>query len=465
MAKKRRPTNSKNTQTSEANLIKERARKLPIDQCYATTADLKEEKIGHIIIIRKHTNGNITFAVLFMDLALYGIKNCLYGFNRSPLEIENILEKHPLELSEVSYEQAHNYVYAGLEWADEYGFLPAKEWNVVKYVLEEDNEDVPLIEVECGIEGKPAIFKHTAQHFLADVKTLEETAGAGNFLIYADMHENDEDDPFNYSEAFDNIIDQITQEDFDAYVDEEELSQNSLNFTDESSFEIFIPVVNRMYYEKIGFDTDLPEDLIDYTIGEKDIALEIDSSREEKELVANLQKSIQTVQVSDIYKGLRKFPRSSDLYEMLFNLACVIPSDEGHELSSLAKKVYDQLPNEFTLGNYLVCLVIDDKPDEFKELLASTDFYNKVLRFEGDIPQILFLFYCLSKTAEYIQEGNIEEADNYYFASRIFYEFIDNLYLLMISTSLINLKAGKLGFFEDDNDINADLRVAYKKDK
>jgi hypothetical protein len=85
----------------------------------------------------------------------------------------------------ISYILAHNIVYAGLEFAEEYGFKPHKDFtSITRFMLEEDTEDVELIDIECGKDGKPFYVSGPYDDDLKIRKIiaqLEKTAGAGNY--------------------------------------------------------------------------------------------------------------------------------------------------------------------------------------------------------------------------------------------------------------------------------------------
>jgi hypothetical protein len=95
-------------------------------------------------------------------------------------------EKNNMKLAEIPYELAHNIIYAAVEYAAEYGFEPVHEFtSVTQYLLEEDNDTIPLIDVRCGgRDGKPLYintgFDSPAKEQLT-LKQLEKTAGPGNY--------------------------------------------------------------------------------------------------------------------------------------------------------------------------------------------------------------------------------------------------------------------------------------------
>lgn len=56
----------------------------------------------------------------------------------------------------VDYGLVHNIIYAAWEYAEDLGFKPHKDFTqITQYFLEEDNDTIELIDIECGQDGKP----------------------------------------------------------------------------------------------------------------------------------------------------------------------------------------------------------------------------------------------------------------------------------------------------------------------
>ena len=170
---------------SPENYIRKKARSLPVYECLVNT-EWKEQGVAHVVVARKHTNGNITFCMYLVDLFCLGIKNTQYLFNIPESEYQDKKEELAhIEFESVSYELAHNIVFAGLEFAEEYEFKPHKDFtSITQFMLEEDTEDIELIDIECGRDGKPC-FVNGPYDDQAKIKQiiaqLNRTAGPGNF--------------------------------------------------------------------------------------------------------------------------------------------------------------------------------------------------------------------------------------------------------------------------------------------
>ncbi len=171
---------------SPENYIRQKARALPIYEC-VVNKDWEESGLADIIVARKHTNGNLTVGLFLADLKCLGIKNAHYRFNISQTEYCDLLFNagETGEMIPIPYPLAHNIVFAGIEFADDYGFVPHQSFSVAQYILEEDTDDIELIEIGCGGEdGKPLYVRGPHEDNVRAnqiIAQLEKNAGPGNY--------------------------------------------------------------------------------------------------------------------------------------------------------------------------------------------------------------------------------------------------------------------------------------------
>lgn len=195
--------------------IRTRARNLTIGKCYISE-NWEQMREGNIIVTRKHSNGNLTFAYFLVDLGLLGVKDSFYDFNYPEEDFLVQLEKQGRgdNFIEIDYNLAHNIIYGGVEYAEEYGFYPCKEYAISKYVLEEDDENIPLIDVEYGVDGLPTVFCNNENPMTREIKQLEDSIGQGNFeIINTDSTHGDDDfdDAYEDDEYYDDLYDELMQ--------------------------------------------------------------------------------------------------------------------------------------------------------------------------------------------------------------------------------------------------------------
>jgi len=219
---------------SPETYIRKKARTLPLFECIINS-EWKDEGLATIIVARKHVNGNLTLGLYLVDLYCLGVKDSFYKFNISQGEYENIKDEfyENLTIKTCNYVLAHNIIYGAVEYADELGFKPDKDFlRLTVNILEEDDERIELMDIEFGLNGKPCLVTNPENNYKREIAHLEKTVGPGNYqVIYLDSDDFYRDDyPENghdsQEDAFDE--DEIDEDANEAYTELESLK----NWTD-----------------------------------------------------------------------------------------------------------------------------------------------------------------------------------------------------------------------------------------
>src|SRR5690606_4822711 len=123
--------------TSPDKYIRTRARELPLFECWVTE-DWQEQGMGVVIVSRKHSNGNVTFASYLADMLCMGLTDTYFGFNEPESEFrEFISELEEFEnLAACDYTLAHNIIYGAIGFASDYGFSSSRDFEITKFLLE-----------------------------------------------------------------------------------------------------------------------------------------------------------------------------------------------------------------------------------------------------------------------------------------------------------------------------------------
>ena len=190
-------------QLSPENYIRQRSRSLPVYKCFINES-WEEDRLCSIFITRQHVTGNATCCLYLVDLQCLGVKNTGYYFNVPFQEIEQMIHQgEEVSFVEIPYELAHNIIFAAIEYAEEYGFKPHKDFtSITAHFLEEDNDEIPFLEIQCGDEDGKPLYMNTGFDTPAREKQilaqLERTAGNGNYhyILEDDDIDDDMDDEF-----------------------------------------------------------------------------------------------------------------------------------------------------------------------------------------------------------------------------------------------------------------------------
>ena len=252
---------------SPENYIRQRARNLPLYQCLINEG-WDDSGLAYIIISREHINGNLTVCFYLVDLFCLGVKDTFFRFNISKWEYDEMIEKftETMSMSVVEYNLVHNIIFAALEFAEEIGFKPHKDFeSITQYMLEEDDEKIPLIDIACGDEnGRPYYIQGEID---SDAKArqilnhLDKEVGPNNYdyLLSDEMDEDcdgegidDKDFEDNYSEYSSNSFEENAKLflEFTNFLDENELLNDDSFIPDATKLMVLIDVLKKDIVKK-----------------------------------------------------------------------------------------------------------------------------------------------------------------------------------------------------------------------
>lgn len=181
---------------SPERFMKEKARKMPLGKCYINDG-WEKSGMASVIVTRLRPSGNIVFANVLLDLYCIGVKNVSWDCNMDPVSLEEFLEQQQSRIGvrEIDYVEAHNLILGAIEFAEEGGINPHRDWQAAQYILEEDREDFPIIEYDYGKDGKHFLIINEDGAERRHLATLRTVLGDGNFdYVFVD------DDYFDDSE-------------------------------------------------------------------------------------------------------------------------------------------------------------------------------------------------------------------------------------------------------------------------
>lgn len=188
MAKKRKKAPSRPQKFSESRYLRERVRTFPIKVCLANP-DWQEVGLSEIVVCREQPSGKIAMGIFLVDVHCLGLKNAVHRLNMTDDEVLDIVESidqaHDSPLEEIPYVMAHNIIYGAIEYADDLGFSPHKDFGLAKYILEEDTDEIEYIELEFGKDGQPFYLSGPYDNVSKILSTLNRTVGEGNYEYLA----------------------------------------------------------------------------------------------------------------------------------------------------------------------------------------------------------------------------------------------------------------------------------------
>jgi len=170
---------------SPRKYVQTKMRSLPVCKCMVNK-DWEDSQIANVSVMRKHANGNVTIGLYRIDLLCLGVKETVYFFN---IPEQEFVAQYSFELSdfkEIDYTLAHNIIYAGHDFALEFDIHPHRDFEITRFILEEDNNAVPLLEVPLGTDGIPHLIVEKQGQHAEILAKLKRYAGEGNYFYTVD---------------------------------------------------------------------------------------------------------------------------------------------------------------------------------------------------------------------------------------------------------------------------------------
>lgn len=180
------------------NYIRKKARGLSLYKSYINT-NWEEMGMAVIIVTRQKASGNLVLGFYLVDTGCLGLKNTGFAPNLMEGDLSAIVDQQykgmNLESMEVDSTLAFNIIYGAIEYAEDLGFSPHKDFRVTEYILD-DVEAVEFKTVEFGKDGKPFFVAGPNDDIDRVMGILNKQVGPGNFEYLFPFGDDDED--FDY---------------------------------------------------------------------------------------------------------------------------------------------------------------------------------------------------------------------------------------------------------------------------
>jgi len=256
------------------------------------------------------------------------------------------------------YALAHNLIYEALEYAGELGIDPAVEFRLASMILEEDTDDIPLMDIPVGREGKPLLMLHSddprnSYYF----RQLDKHVGEGNYHFIRDMDpEEIEDELYREEKDYDD-------EDFEENPSLWSREKWKLFFRETKPEMLYLSPKPAVYlYEKCIYGPDLAGRQLENAhqtqlsrtqITYEPLESEQCSDAEQEELQAlydiitdpeSSRKKLKQC-LDKLKKALVKWPRNCTLYNYLYNTYTRL--DRHSEARGVLDLTLDKFPDYF----------------------------------------------------------------------------------------------------------------------
>ena len=222
---------------SPKKYIETKARTLPIDKCFVNK-DWEKSQLADVFVFRKHITGSITWGAYLIDLLCLGVKDTWFNFNVPEDEIAELVEKfEDNNLTEIDYNLAHNIIFAGYDFATNIGLPAHKEFALTKFILEEDDDKIPIIDIEVGgDDGVPHLLIKKDGSEKWAVALLNKSLGDDGYYRTDDADDFDDDDDDDNDDYDDDDFEDILpkSKDLDDYEIGSIIPEDTKYLTDET---------------------------------------------------------------------------------------------------------------------------------------------------------------------------------------------------------------------------------------
>lgn len=448
---------------SPESYIKNQARSLHIGGCFITK-DWETTGICTIFITREHNTGNVTFGIYLVDLYCLGLKDTGYQFNAEYDQF--VHSKITLgDFERCEYELAHNIIFGAIAYAEDYGFKPHKDFAVSQFILEENDEQVPLMEIEFGLEGIPCYVQGPFDEQATidrNIATLKRTAGEGNFkVVIADEDDFDDEDIEEDDDEFDeDDDDEFDEDDFDDEEldgDEGDLTEADFSKAAQLAFNRVIKMTNKAYdadirtqegkelieNSRIGKDYEITKEVVIHEYNKLDTT-ELENEYDKiSELLFN-DEGAKTIK--RLGKVIVKYPDKAVLYSML--LSAYLVENMLLEAEELNIQIYERFPDYlFAMTGMAEVYLEDGKPervpDVFKGKMDLNELYPDREKIYIGEAQAFYMTMC----RYFVAIDDIDSADLYMnaiIATGIYNSPIDPEYMKKVAWKLCEAKMKKM---------------------
>ena len=410
--------------TSPEGQIRLRARNLPVDRCYVNK-DWEESQMANIVVTRKHVNGNVTFGFYLVDLMLLGVKDCFYAFNESPIELEDKINDERANFIECDYALAHNIIYEGIAFAEEYGFEPVKDFTKTGiYILEEDTDDIPEMDIPLGYKGNeiPVVFVTPAHDRKREIAILEKTAGHGNFKVFhvddeGDYDDDEDDDDYDDEDDEDDddfyydVVDDIFNMGYDKYIEEH---KGSLTATQELAL---IDIAYASLVKDTKFDK--AKERMELIIEDDRFVPDLERLPETEKYLDSIQ-SIVNKMDDDEDAALAEMEaltaaHPDDAALGILHIGLLHDLDRKSEEEKLTHYWYDRARDHYAVRLMYAELLIDqERYDEVFELFGNKPGLDALTTENLPFIPMMVAEFCACYALAWLSKDEMNEAESYY---------------------------------------------------
>ncbi len=349
--------------------IIQNARKLELFKCWEY-ADVSNAGMKQIVVARQKRNGSLIVGMYLVDYYCLGLKDTFYKEFEDIDDLkDSLLDKNNGKYTKIDANYAFNFIYGAIEFAEDLGLEPHKEFKVTEYILD-DVDDVDFIDIEFGKNGRACFMPSPWDNVPPILATLDKTVGKGNYDYVGVLS-----DLFDGYEG-DDIFEKIAQ------IQEEELSDEEFQYRIKEQELKFAKEYRILYmtlvYIAIFIDSELDlEDLEKrYKIDDKEVIEEISQKLSTK--ISALKKELSPILIAIVFENIiyfngPEFVLLDEFTEALISFMKQDPNDVSPHIYELFTPF--KIKRRMTLIQ--LCNTVSNKLFMIEDYFSINDFQKK----------------------------------------------------------------------------------------
>lgn len=157
----------------------------PVLRCCIATG-LWKNGIGHVLLSRQMTNGNVAFGCFLVDVYCLGVKDAFWNVvSRTSYDdfYAGLAEK--MDMAHVAPEYARKLVEDVIRYALDLGISPHSDYHAAKLIFGDISADLCLEEFTFGKDGKPFFVAGPHDHYercQRILRALEHRCGPDGYV-------------------------------------------------------------------------------------------------------------------------------------------------------------------------------------------------------------------------------------------------------------------------------------------
>jgi hypothetical protein len=172
----------KQNQLSPEKYIINKGSLLPFHECLVNQ-DWNETGMAVVVISKKMPSGKLIVGSYLLDAYCLGLKDALFKFALDDIGYAGFLEElnQRYSMAKCDLNFAHNLIYGAIDFAEDAGFAPNKDFKIMEHLLNPDLIDAGIDELEFGKNGKPLYVAGPYDDVNRIISILEKNVGTGNY--------------------------------------------------------------------------------------------------------------------------------------------------------------------------------------------------------------------------------------------------------------------------------------------